>query len=68
MPRIANAATDSHEQKKIEITEEMIEAGIKALLRHRACDPEDTDAAVCAVFTAMVAESPILRNWKVVGW
>ncbi len=68
MPRIANATTEPGEHDEIEITEEMIEAGMKALFRHRACGLENRDVAVCAIFTAMLGESPMLRNPKVSDW
>ena len=51
MPRIANATTETEEHEGIEITKEMIEAGLNEYALFDSQDPGD--AVVCAIYTAM---------------
>jgi hypothetical protein len=51
MSRIANATTESEEHEEIEITPEMIEAGLNEYAIFDSQDPGD--ALVCAIYRAM---------------
>jgi hypothetical protein len=54
MTFIANAATDSEEHEEIEITPEMIEAGIKEYALFDFYDPGEW--VVCAIYRAMAVK------------
>jgi hypothetical protein len=57
-PRIANATIAPEEHDEIEITPEMMEAGVREFLESRSLEYEGPEDAVESIFTAMVRVSP----------
>jgi hypothetical protein len=63
--RVPNA-TSANEEDPIEVTQKMIAAGLEALDRHEGGSFAGADAAVYAVFTAMVQACPRFQGVRVV--
>jgi hypothetical protein len=59
MDRIANAITEPKGHGEIEITPEMIKAGIEEFEAYRAELSDPSEEAVLAIFRAMVEASPL---------
>jgi hypothetical protein len=60
--RIANAAIEPEKHEEIEITDEMLAAGAEAFFAYEGLEFGTGETAAYAIFTAMAAASPRLRN------